>query len=215
LPVEAHSPRWNPLRGFRPSSDLERVNWDRITTMSDIDSADSTVIALTQRWVERAVVGLNLCPFARAPLAAKRIRYRVSHAATAEGLVDDLVAELQSLQLSDPDDVETTLLIHPQVFGDFLDFNDFLEAADAAVEGLQLEGLIQVASFHPHYQFEGSAPDDIENYSNRAPYPILHLLREASVERAMELMPDTDQIFERNIETLRKLGHAGWAELWK
>ncbi len=182
--------------------------------MSDIDSADSTVIALTRRWVERAVVGLNLCPFARAPFTAERIRYRVSHATTAEALVDDLVTELQSLQLSDPEDVETTLLIHPQVLNDFLDFNDFLEAADAAVEGLQLEGLIQVASFHPDYQFADSAPDDIENYSNRAPYPILHLLREASVERAVELHPDTDQIFERNIETLRKLSLAGWAKLW-
>lgn len=182
--------------------------------MTDIDSADSTVIALTRRWVERAVVGLNLCPFARAPFAAERIRYRVSHATTAEALVDELVAELQSLQLSEPEDVETTLLIHPQVLNDFLDFNDFLEVADAAVEGLQLEGLIQVASFHPDYQFDGSAPEDIENYSNRAPYPILHLLREASVERAVELHPDTDQIFERNIETLRKLGHAGWEKLW-
>lgn len=181
----------------------------------DIDSADSSVIALTRRWVERAVVGLNLCPFARAPFATERIRYRVSHATTAQALVDDLVAELQSLQLSEPEDVETTLLIHPQVLNDFLDFNDFLEAADATVEGLQLDGLIQVASFHPDYQFEGSAPDDIENYSNRAPYPILHLLREASVERAVELMPDTDQIFERNIETLRNLGPAGWAQLWR
>ena len=181
---------------------------------ADIDRADSTVIDLTKRWVERAVVGLNLCPFARAPFASGRIRYRVSHATTAEELVDDLVAELQSLQLSEPDDVETTLLIHPQVLNDFLDFNDFLEAADAAVEGLQLAGLIQVASFHPDYQFADSGPDDIENYSNRAPYPILHLLRESSVERATELMPDTDQIFERNMETLRKLGREGWEKLW-
>ncbi len=181
----------------------------------DIDSADAAVIALARRWVERAVVGLNLCPFARAPFTQERIRYRVSHATTAEALVDDLVAELQSLQLSEPEDVETTLLIHPQVMNDFLDYNDFLEAADAAVEGLQLDGLIQVASFHPDYQFADSEPDDIENYSNRAPYPILHLLREDSVERAVELMPDTDKIFERNMQTLRKLGHAGWTALWE
>jgi len=182
---------------------------------ADIDSADATVIALTRRWVERAVIGLNLCPFARTPFTQERIRYRVSHATTPEALVDDLVAELQSLQLSHAEDVETTLLIHPQVMNDFLDFNDFLEAADAAVEGLQLDGLIQVASFHPDYQFADSAPDDIENYSNRAPYPILHLLREDSVERAVESMPDTDRIFERNVETLRKLGHTGWTALWE
>jgi len=177
--------------------------------------ADMPYIEATRRWVERAVVGLNLCPFARAPFAQGTIRYAVSHARDADGLLDDLCGELQSLAAADPAECETTLLIHPEVFGDFLDYNDFLDVADAAVEALRLDGMLQVASFHPHYQFADSMPDDIENFSNRSPYPTLHLLREASVERAMEAMSDTDAIFRRNLETLHRLGLAGWQALWR
>ncbi len=171
------------------------------------------VIADTQAWVDKAVIGLNLCPFAKAVQVNKRVRYVVSAATTPEQLLKDLARELLALNRADPEQTDTTLLIHPQVLTDFLDFNDFLESADALVEELKLEGVLQVADFHPGYQFEGSAPDDIRNYSNRSPYPTLHLLREESISRAVESMPDTASIYETNLETLDKLGHAGWDAL--
>ena len=180
---------------------------------SDALPEDAPYIAATRHWLERAVIGLNLCPFARAPHVQGRIRYAVSHARDTDALLDDLCGELQSLAAADPADCETTLLIHPHVLGDFLDYNDFLDSVDAAVETLRLDGVLQVASFHPHYQFADSAPDDIENATNRSPYPTLHLLREASVERAAEAMTDPDEIYRRNIETLRRLGRAGWDAL--
>lgn len=181
---------------------------------ADTRPEDAPVIDATRRWVERAVVGLNLCPFARAPMVQQKIRYVVSQARDPDALLDDLLGELQSLNAVDAAECETTLLIHPHVLGDFLDYNDFLDAADAAVETLGLEGELQVASFHPDYQFDGSSPDDVENFSNRSPFPTLHLLREASVERAMESMTDTDSIYRRNVKTLQKLGTDGWQALW-
>jgi len=174
---------------------------------------DAPYVDATKRWVERAVVGLNLCPFARAPFIQGRIRYAVSHARDTDALLDDLCGELQSLAAADAADCETTLLIHPHVLRDFLDYNDFLDVADAAVETLKLDGVLQVASFHPHYQFADTAPDDVENASNRSPFPTLHLLREASVERAADAMTDPDEIYRRNIDTLRKLGREGWEKL--
>lgn len=182
---------------------------------SDTDAlpADATLIAATQRWVERAVVGLNLCPFARAPMLQQKIRYAVSQARDTDVLLDDLLGELQSLNAADPDDCETTLLIHPFVLTNFLDYNDFLDVADAAVETLGVTGELQVASFHPDYQFADSAIDDIENFSNRSPFPILHLLREASIERAVDGMTDPDSIPRRNVEMLRALGREGWRAL--
>lgn len=174
---------------------------------------DTPYIEATKRWVERAVVGLNLCPFARAPFIQGRIRYAVSHARDTDALLDDLCGELQSLAAADAAECETTLLIHPHVLGDFLDYNDFLDVADAAVETLKLDGVLQVASFHPHYQFADTAPEDVENASNRSPFPTLHLLREASVERAAEAMSDPDEIYRRNIDTLRRLGREGWEKL--
>ena len=189
--------------------------------MSDVTSLitagvtpeDMPYIDATRHWVERAVVGLNLCPFARAPFIQGRIRYAVSHARDTDTLLDDLCGELQSLAAADAAECETTLLVHPHVLGDFLDYNDFLDVADAAVETLKLDGVLQVASFHPHYQFADTAPDDVENATNRSPFPTLHLLREASVERAAEAMSDPDEIYRRNIDTLRKLGVDGWKAL--
>ncbi|MDE2402061.1 MAG: DUF1415 domain-containing protein [Burkholderiales bacterium] len=172
------------------------------------------VIAATENWLEKAVIGLNLCPFAKAVQVKKQIRYVVSEATDEEGLLADLLHELQLLHNTDIEEVETTLLIHPQVLTDFLDYNDFLEIADAAVGELDLEGELQVASFHPDYQFADAAPDDIENFSNRAPYPTLHLLREVSIDNAVAAFPDAANIYERNIETLRQLGHEGWKKLW-
>lgn len=172
------------------------------------------IIAATRDWLERAVIGLNLCPFAKAVYTREQIRYVVSDAETPEALLADLIDELRTLAAADPDDIDTTLLIHPRVLDDFLDYNDFLDVAEAAVEDLGLTGEIQVASFHPRYQFADSGPDDIENYTNRSPYPTLHLLREASVERAVEAIPDPADIYEANMETLRRLGHEGWNRLF-
>ncbi|MGH6647392.1 DUF1415 domain-containing protein [Aquabacterium sp.] len=172
------------------------------------------VIGAMRDWLDKAVIGLNLCPFAKAVQIKQQIRYVVSEATDEEGLLADLLHELRFLQEADPEVVETTLLIHPHVLTNFLDYNDFLEVADAAVGELDLEGELQVASFHPDYQFADSDPDDIENFSNRAPYPTLHLLRESSIDQAVEAFPDAANIYERNIETLRTLGHEGWKKLW-
>jgi len=171
------------------------------------------VIAATREWLEKAVIGLNLCPFAKAVHAGNQIRYAVSDAQTPEALLVDLGRELQMLAAPDRTDVETTLLIHPRVLVDFVDYNDFLDIADAAVEELGFVGTIQVASFHPQYRFADTEPDAIENFSNRSPYPMLHLLREESVERAIAAFPDVARIPERNIETLRSIGHDGWRRL--
>ena len=170
-------------------------------------------VAITRRWLERAVIGLNLCPFAKAVVAKKQVRFVLSDATTPEALLAELGEELLRLRDTPAEQIDTTLLIHPQVLGDFLDYNDFLDDADALVEALALDGVLQVASFHPDYQFAGSAPDDVENFTNRAPYPILHLLREDSVARAMAAFPDPDAIVERNIETLRGIGVDGWKKL--
>ena len=172
-------------------------------------------IAETRAWVRRAVIGLNLCPFARAVDVKDQIRYVFSEATDAETLLATLVVELQRLADTDPGLVDTTMVIHPRVFADFEDFNDFLELADAAVEDLDLDGVLQVASFHPRFQFADTEPDDITNATNRAPYPTLHLLREDSVDRAVAAFPEAESIFERNMATLEKLGPQGWAALKK
>ena len=173
----------------------------------------AAAIAATRTWVERAVIGLNLCPFARAAHTGGKIRYVMTAAPDTGALIDALAAELEHLAEASPDEIETTLLIHPHVLQDFLDYNDFLEVADELVERLGLEGVVQVASFHPRYQFERTKPDDIENYTNRSPHPTLHLLREDSVERAVNSHPDADAIPLRNIETLKRIGIEGWKQL--
>jgi len=171
------------------------------------------VIEQTRAWVRRAVIGLNLCPFARGVEAKNQIRYVVSDAAEPEALLAALVEELQRLADTDPEVVDTTLLIHPHVMQDFRDFNDFLELADAAVEELGLDGVLQVASFHPQFQFADTDPDDITNATNRSPYPTLHLLREDSVDRAVAAFPAAEAIFENNMRTLEKIGLEGWTSL--
>ncbi|MDB5905378.1 MAG: hypothetical protein JWM26_4256 [Betaproteobacteria bacterium] len=170
-------------------------------------------IAATRAWLERAVIGLGLCPFAKAVHVKNQVRYVVSDAHNKDVLLDDLEQELRTLAQASPEEIDTTLLIHPYVLHDFLEYNDFLEAADAVVEELELDGVLQVASFHPQYQFEGTAVDDITNYTNRSPYPILHLLREASVDAAVAAFPDAELIFEKNIETMNRLGIEGWEAL--
>ena len=168
----------------------------------------------TRHWLEAAVIGLNLCPFAKAVHGKGQIRWRLSDAREPKALLADLVQELQFLAAADAQAVETTLLVHPHVLDDFLDFNDFLDVADAALVDLGLDGTLQIASFHPQYQFADSEPDDITNHSNRSPHPTLHLLRESSIDRAVASVPDAADIYERNLETLRGLGHAGWQALF-
>ncbi|MEQ1813682.1 MAG: DUF1415 domain-containing protein [Candidatus Nitrotoga sp.] len=172
-----------------------------------------TIISHTQVWVERVVIGLNLCPFAKAVHAKKQIRYAVSEASTHEGLLRDLMIELEALAEISPEKVDTTLIIHPYVLTDFLEYNDFLDMVDEALVDMELDDAIQVASFHPQYRFADTQPDDIENYTNRSPYPMLQLLRESSMVRAVEAYPQAEQIFEKNIATLRRMGHAGWEAL--
>lgn len=174
-----------------------------------------TIIAETRRWLEHAVIGLNLCPFAKGVHIKNQIRWRVSEATTPEALLADLVGELVWLRDADPELTDTTLLMHPGVLQDFLAFNDFLDVVDAAVEEMELDGVIQVASFHPDYQFADAEADDMGNFSNRSPFPTLHLIREASLDKAVAAFPQAEAIFEANIETLRKLGIEGWKKLWQ
>ena len=181
--------------------------------MSDSISMDE-IIAATRTWLEKAVIGLNLCPFAKVVHVQNRVRYFVSAAQSTADLLDDLVSELHILKAADADECETTLLIHPYVLTEFIEYNQFLRAAEARVAKLGFAGEFQIASFHPQYQFGDAGPEDIENYTNRSPYPTLHLLRESSIERAVAAFPDAADIYEKNIETLRRLGHAGWERLW-
>lgn len=182
-------------------------------TDSHADLDTTAVVAATRAWLERAVIGLQLCPFARAVYVNEQVRFVVSDAQTGTALREALERELRTLAQTDATVVDTTLLIHPQVLTDFLDYNDFLDVADATVEALGLEGVVQVASFHPAYQFAGTRRDDVSNFTNRSPYPMLHLLREDSVSRAVAAFPDAPTIYQRNIETMRRLGAAGWAAL--
>lgn len=180
----------------------------------DSDNLDASVVERDiRRWLERAVIGLNLCPFAKAVYTRNQVRIVVSDASTPRALLEELGEELALLRDTPAEQVDTTLLVHPQVLQDFLDYNDFLDDADAMVEVLDLDGVLQVASFHPQYQFADTLPDDPENLTNRAPHPILHLLREDSVARAVEAYPEPDRIIDRNIETMQTLGVEGFRKL--
>ena len=174
---------------------------------------DAIELLETRAWVQRAVVGLNLCPFAKAPMVKGQIRYVMCKARDTQALLDTLCAEMQALAAADPEQVETTLVIHPNVLADFIEFNDFLDLADAALGELGFDGVLQVASFHPRYQFAGTEAGDVSNATNQSPYPTLHLLREDSIDRAVAAFPEADAIFETNIRTLESLGPDGWAAL--
>jgi hypothetical protein len=175
---------------------------------------EQAVMAATRDWLEKVVIGLNLCPFAKAVTVRNQVRMVVSSARHLDGLLEDLDRELDFLAAADPESVETTLLIHPTLLPDFLDFNDFLQLADAAIDEHGLEGVIQIASFHPQFQFEGTAADARSNYTNRAPFPTLHLLREASITRAVAAFPEAETLYVRNIETLEGLSPSAWRALW-
>ena len=173
----------------------------------------AAIEAGVRRWLERAVIGLNLCPFAKAVYVKQQVRIVISDASTERALLEQLGEEMARLRDTPAEATDTTLLVHPQVLGDFLDYNDFLDDADALVEAMELDGVLQVASFHPDYRFAGTEPDDAENLTNRAPYPILHLLREDSVDRAVAAYPDPDGIIQRNVATMRDLGAEGFRNL--
>ena len=177
------------------------------------ETSQDIAIADTVRWLERAVIGLNLCPFAKAPHVKGQIHYAVSEAKGLEGLRDELISELQALASLPAEARETVLLIVPHMLRDFLDFNDFLDEADGVLQELDLEGEFQIASFHPEFQFAGTEPGDITNYTNRSPYPTLHLIREVSIDRAVEAFPEAEMIYEVNMATLEKLGEDGWKQL--
>ena len=179
--------------------------------MTTPDSA--TVTDHTRQWLEKAVIGLNLCPFAKAPHVKNLVRISVSQARHLDGFLEDLDRELQLLGDTPADELETTLLVHPTLFPDFDTFNQMLDIADAAVVDNGLEGIVQIAPFHPDFQFEGTDSDDIGNYTNRSPYPTLHLIPEDSIAKAAQAFPDASAIFERNIALLEKMGHEGWDKL--
>lgn len=174
---------------------------------------DEQIIATIRAWVDKVVIGMNLCPFAKAVQVREQVRYVVSRTTTPQALYEDLRQELIFLDKADPQQIDTTVLIHPCVLNDFLDYNAFLDLADSALEELDLEGEIQIASFHPAYQFADTTADDVSNCTNRSPYPILHLLREASIECAVSAIPDAADIYEKNIATMEALGKEGWQQL--
>ena len=187
---------------------------DRARVRADASApGPDRIVAETRAWIEHAVVGLHLCPFARAPLVAGRVRVACSEARDPEALLADLVDELNLLAEMPAERIETTLLVHPRVLLDFLDYNDFLAVAEGAVAALGLEGIVQLASFHPDYRFADQPADDIANATNRSPYPLLQLLREESIERALANVARPEAIFEANVETMRRLGRQGWTEL--
>lgn len=176
-------------------------------------ATSDTAVAATQRWLERAVVGLNLCPFAKAVLVKEQVHFAATEADDARGILDNFARELDALLARDASERDTTLLVIPQGMDDFLTFNDLAARAERLVRKRGLEGVVQVATFHPRFVFAGTAEDDITNCTNRAPYPTLHLLREASIDRAVAAFPDAAAIYEANMETLRRLGPEGWAAL--
>ncbi|HMO47308.1 MAG TPA: DUF1415 domain-containing protein [Rubrivivax sp.] len=177
-----------------------------------MDAAEAALRA-TRAWVEQAVIGLNLCPFAKAVQVKGLVRWVCSQARDTATLLAALRAELLRLHDTPIEAIETTLLVHPWVLTDFMNYNDFLDEADALLRELDLEGTLQIAGFHPHYRFAGTDADDIANATNRSPHPTLHLLREASIERAVAAFPEPEAIYEANMRTLRDLGPSGWAAL--
>ncbi len=175
-----------------------------------MEVTDAQVASDTRRWLERAVIGLNLCPFAKAVHVKGQVHYAVSAAVGWNDLLADLARELDDLLAAPVDVRETTLLVAPHALSDFIEFNGFIAEADRLLQRRELAGVIQLASFHPHYQFAGTEPDDITNYTNRAPYPTLHLLREDRIAQAVQAFPEAADIYEANMDTMRRLGHAGW-----
>lgn len=172
-----------------------------------------TVETLTRRWVENLVIGLNLCPFAKSVYSKDQVKIHVSEGKDLDCVSDTLVQLLQELDSTPAQQIDTTLLVIPYLFQDFYDFNDYMDVAEGVLERLDLLGKIQIANFHPAYQFAGTQADEMSNYTNRSPYPILHLIREASLDKATHQFPDASIIFERNIALMQELGIDAWEKL--
>ena len=179
------------------------------------EATEALAITATREWLEKAVIGLNLCPFAKSVHVKKQIRYALVEVESYQELLEVLESELRFLAEIDPALTETTLLIHPHALDEFLDYTWFLPLAERVLQDLGLEGVMQIAHFHPRFQFNDCAFEDVENCTNRSPYPTLHLIRESSIDRAVAAFPDAAEIFERNIETLLRMGHDGWRRLWQ
>jgi uncharacterized protein len=174
---------------------------------------EAAVVAAMTSWLERAVIGLNLCPFAKAVHVKRQVHFAVSAATAPDGVLQDLARELDALCEHAPVDRETTLLVVPDGLGEFLEFNEVVARGNRLVRKRGLEGVIQLASFHPAYCFADLQPDDMANFSNRSPFPTLHLLREDAIKRAVEAIADPREIYAANIRRLREIGPAGWAAL--
>jgi hypothetical protein len=192
---------------------LGRPGGESPLTRKEFAVTDEEVLAQTRRWLEQAVIGLNLCPFAKSVYVKDQVRLVVSRARHLDAFLDDLDRELELLKTTPADEVDTTLLIHPTLFPDFLDFNDFLDVADGVLAEHGLEGAVQIAPFHPAFVFEGEPEGDMSHFTNRSPFATLHLIREDSLERAIASFGDTDVIYERNMDVLRQLGPEGWRRL--
>lgn len=176
-------------------------------------ATDTRIIQETQAWLVHAVIGLNLCPFAKAVHVKNQITYQVSAATDASTLLNDLKLALITMVETPAEEIDTSLVIHPHVLHDFLDYNDFLYEADDLLHELKLNGILQIASFHPDYQFSGTDKEEISNCTNRSPYPMLHILREESLDQAISAKLEWEDIVEHNITTMNTLGWAGWQEL--
>ena len=164
------------------------------------------IIDTTKLWLDRFVIGLNLCPFAKHPFRNDKIRYIVFEGSDLEKLTETWLKEANALVETTPSVLETTLIILPEVLDEFEAYLDFVEMSEFILEEVDLDGVIQIASFHPDYQFDETEPTDVENYTNRSPFPMLHLLREESVNRAIEAYPEIGDIPDNNIDTMNKLG---------
>ncbi len=194
---------------------MTQTNPEKDGVLYNLDAATSSEVRTRiEEWLAKAVIGLNLCPFARAPITRGLVRFAVTGASNADELLMELEREALLLAAVDAAQLETVLLIHPMVMHEFLDFHFFLAEAEALMRRLELSGVLQIATFHPRYQFAASDENDIGNYTNRSPYPILHLLREDSVTRAAATLADASVVTDRNIKTLKLLGHEGWNKLW-
>jgi uncharacterized protein len=181
--------------------------------MTVISTTDEKIIAACRHWLEQAVIGLNLCPFARKPYNLNRLRFTLSHARHLDAYLELLEQEILLLLQTPAIEIETTLIIEPQLFTDFDVFLDAATLAEQVLQDVNADGTIQIAPFHPDFQFADEPHNDISNYTNRSPYPILHLIRESSIDQAVAAFPDAATIYERNKALLRRMGAEGWAKL--
>ncbi|MEL0636361.1 DUF1415 domain-containing protein [Marinomonas sp. TI.3.20] len=166
--------------------------------------SDELVTTQTIKWVNDFIVGLNICPFAKREMERESVRFVVVRSKKSQVALEELMSEVH--WLDEHPETETTIIVFPTLFSDFYRYLDFVDLAENIMFEQECEGVYQLATFHPNYCFSGAEPEDVSNYTNRSPYPMLHLLREASVEKAIEFYGDTDAIPERNIDVMEEMG---------